>query len=80
VAEKKQAFEELLERLESIVRKMEDGGLSLEESLALYEEGMKKTEALNAMLLEARNRVQKLVVDENGDASLEDFKTEGESV
>lgn len=80
MAEKKQAFEELLERLESIVRKMEDGGLSLEESLALYEEGMKKTEALNAMLLEARNRVQKLVVDENGDASLEDFKTEGESV
>ncbi len=78
MADETQGFEKLLERLEEIVRKMEDGGLSLEESLALYEEGMKKTESLNEMLKEARERVQKLVIDSNGEARLELFETEGE--
>jgi exodeoxyribonuclease VII small subunit len=70
----KNNFESLLKRLEEIVEKMDSGGLSLEEYLALYEEGMKKADTLTAMLSEAREKVMKLVVDKNGKASLEPFE------
>ncbi|MDP2982825.1 MAG: exodeoxyribonuclease VII small subunit [Candidatus Latescibacter sp.] len=67
-------FEALLKRLEEIVEKMDSGGLSLEEYLNLYEEGMKKAETLTAMLAEAREKVMKLVVDKNGKPSIEPFE------
>ena len=38
-----ESFESLLDRLEEIVGKMENGGLSLDESMTLYEEGIKKS-------------------------------------
>ncbi|MCE5251406.1 exodeoxyribonuclease VII small subunit [bacterium] len=66
----------LLKRLEEIVNTMESGGLSLDESLKLYEEGVKKADKLTAMLAEARNRVMKLVGDKNGGAVLESFEEE----
>ena len=70
----KENFEAVLKRLEEIVGKMESGGLSLEESMELYEEGVKKSEKLNAMLSEARDRVMKLVTDKNGNPSLDLFE------
>jgi exodeoxyribonuclease VII small subunit len=70
----KNNFESLLKRLEEIVEKMDSGGLSLEEYLSLYEEGMKKAETLTSMLSEAREKVMKLVVDKNGKPSLEPFE------
>ena len=66
----KKSFEVVLSRLEEIVEKMESGGLSLEESMALYEEGIKKAETLNSMLSEARDKVMKLVADKDGASSL----------
>ena len=72
----KENFEALLKRLEEIVEKMDSGGLSLEESMALYEEGIKKADRLNTMLTEARDRVMKLVEDKNGNPSLEPFEGE----
>ena len=73
MADKKESFETVLKRLEEIVEKMESGGLSLEESMALYEEGIEKSEKLNAMLSEARDRVMKLVTGKNSTHSLELF-------
>jgi len=70
------SFEVLLERLEEIVDKMEGGGLSLDESMKLYEEGIKKAEKLTAMLSDARNRVMKLVGNKNGGMTLEAFDEE----
>ncbi len=70
----KENFEAVLKRLEEIVEKMDSGGLSLEESMELYEEGVKKSEKLNAMLSEARDRVMKLVTDKNGNPSLDLFE------
>ncbi|MFC1692453.1 exodeoxyribonuclease VII small subunit [Candidatus Latescibacterota bacterium] len=69
MAEKKERFEDILKRLEEIVERMESGGLGLEESMAFYEEGIKKAELLATMLNEARNKVMKLVSDENGNPS-----------
>jgi len=73
---KDQTFEELLKRLEDIVEKMEGGGLSLEESMKLYEEGMKKTELLGAKLAEVREKVMKLVTNSSGSVTLEPFDEE----
>jgi exodeoxyribonuclease VII small subunit len=75
VAEKTEDFETLLKRLEEIVGKMDGGGLSLEDSMKLYEEGVQNSDRLTAMLAESRNRVMKLVADRNGNDALEPFES-----
>lgn len=76
VTNKKDDFEALLRRLEEIVEKMDGGGLSLEESMKLYEEGIRNSDRLTAMLAEARDRVMKLVTDRNGKVTLDLFDQE----
>ena len=74
--EQNESFEEILENLEQIVEKIENGGLGLEESIRLYEEGMKKAEKLEIMLAETRERVLKLMDTSNAKPSLEPFEGE----
>ena len=50
-------FEAAIARLEVIVRTMEGDNLPLDESLALYEEGIALTRRLNRELTEAEQRV-----------------------
>ena len=50
-------FEAAIARLEVIVKAMEGDSLSLDESLALYEEGVALTRRLNRELTEAEQRV-----------------------
>jgi exodeoxyribonuclease VII small subunit len=57
------SFEDSLERLEAIVQKMESGDLKLEESIRLFEEGIKLTRACSQRLEEAEKRVQQLMKD-----------------
>jgi len=59
-------FETALKRLEDIVDKMEEGGLTLDESLKLFEEGVKLSRTLNKRLTEAEKKVEKLVRDAEG--------------
>ena len=66
-------FELVLKSLEEIVEKMERGGLGLEESMKLYEEGIKKIDILSSKLSDARDKVMKLVTDSEGVSSLEVF-------
>ena len=73
MSDKKEKFETILERLEDIVEKMENPGLDLEESMALYEEGIKKAEMLNEIISEAREKVMKLVTGKNGTPLLTQF-------
>ncbi len=69
------SFEKKLTRLEEIVKKMENGELSLDESLKLFEEGVKLSRDCNKELTEAEQKVKKLVgVDADGEPVLEDFK------
>ena len=74
MAKEKKDFETVLKRLEEIVGKLEGGGLSLEESLILYEEGIKKAESLETMLSEARGKVMKLVGGKDGAPGLDLFE------
>lgn len=54
-------FEESLTALESVVERLERGELSLEESVRLFEEGVKLSEACKKELEAAEGRVQLLV-------------------
>lgn len=67
---KKQAagfdFEHALEELEALVSSMEEGDLSLEESLQAFEKGIKLTRDCQSALKLAEQKVQVLIND-NGD-------------
>ncbi|MFI5371012.1 MAG: exodeoxyribonuclease VII small subunit [Candidatus Eisenbacteria bacterium] len=59
-------FEQALERLETIVDELEGGELTLEESLARYEEGMRLSRRLTQQLDEAERRIERLVDSDGG--------------
>jgi exodeoxyribonuclease VII small subunit len=52
------SFEEALSRLEVIVEKLEDESISLDESIALYEEGITLSKKCTETLEEAELRIQ----------------------
>ncbi|MEW6348229.1 MAG: exodeoxyribonuclease VII small subunit [Thermodesulfobacteriota bacterium] len=54
-------FEKHLEQLRSSVEKMEAGGLTLEESLRLFEEGTELAKRLFAILNRTEGRVEELL-------------------
>jgi exodeoxyribonuclease VII small subunit len=68
-------FEKKLGRLEEIVSKMESGDLSLEDSLKMFEEGVKLSRECNTQLQVAEQKVKVLLsVDAQGQANTEDFQ------
>lgn len=70
-------FENKLGRLEDIVKKMESGDLALEESLKLFEEGVKLSRECHTQLDQAEQKVKILMsVDAQGNPQLKDFKAE----
>ncbi|MBU2875997.1 exodeoxyribonuclease VII small subunit [Marinobacter salexigens] len=62
-------FEKSLDELETLVRNLEQGELSLEQSLTAFERGVKLTRTCQQALKNAEQRVEKLV--QNDDGSLE---------
>ncbi len=70
---KELAFEEALARLEEIVRALDGGAAPLDESLALFEEGVRLVKLCSAKLDGAEQRVKILVRGEDGTVSEEDL-------
>jgi len=66
-------FEKALAELESIVAKLEKGGISLNESLALFEKGVKMSRFLKGELDKAERKVEILLKDEKGNLRTEEF-------
>jgi exodeoxyribonuclease VII small subunit len=60
------SFEKAMKRLEEIVHKLEEGELSLEESLKIFEEGTNLSKFLTRKLSEAEAKVQKLIKTQEG--------------
>jgi exodeoxyribonuclease VII small subunit len=61
-------FEASLERLTSIVDRLENGDLGLEESLALFEEGIRLARHAQERLDAAEKRVEELIAaDQDGE-------------
>jgi exodeoxyribonuclease VII small subunit len=71
-------FEDSLKRLEEIVRELESGEMPLEESLRVFEEGMKLLSLCSKKLEEAEKKVTLLVEDEEGGLSEETFNMDNE--
>lgn len=64
--EQKMTFEESLKRLEEIVRQMEQGNVTLQESLNLFEEGSKLARQCGSLLDEAELKVVRLMKGPDG--------------
>lgn len=73
---KAESFEKNLERLDAIVRALEDTDLPLERALQLYEEGMKLSEICHKQLEEAEGRVEILMKKAGGKVAPEPFEPE----
>lgn len=72
-------FETSLEELERIVRELEQGELTLEKSLELFEQGVKLSRECQERLTQAERRIEILMRDNQGRASVRPFDPEGDS-
>ena len=63
---KKMAFERAIEELESIVKRLEEGKVPLEESVAIYERGETLKRRCEDLLRQAEARVEKITLDAAG--------------
>ncbi len=70
-------FEEAVARLEEIVRSMEDGKLSLDDSLKAFEEGIALVRLCNGKLDSAEQRVRILLAGEDGALREQPFNATG---
>jgi exodeoxyribonuclease VII small subunit len=69
-------FEAALERLEKIVEELESGRLTLDDSLARYEEGVKSLKQCYELLRDAEKRVEVLLKAEDGALKTVPFEPE----
>ena len=76
MAEKK--FEAALARLEEIVQDLEKGDLPLEQSLKLFEEGIKLSRICTKRLEDAERRVEILLKDKAGNILAQPFEEQEE--
>ncbi|KOA20937.1 exodeoxyribonuclease 7 small subunit [Clostridium homopropionicum DSM 5847] len=65
MAKKKESYEELMEKLDNIIKEMEKGEVSLEKSMKNYEEGIKISNKMNMILKEAEGKIK--ILTENGE-------------
>ncbi|OFV86779.1 MAG: exodeoxyribonuclease VII small subunit [Acidobacteria bacterium RBG_16_70_10] len=64
-------FEQALQQLEQIVQRLEKGELPLEESLKLYEEGIRLSRLCHGKLEEAEGKIEMLLKDTRGEPALD---------
>lgn len=75
-AKKKESFENDLEKLEGIVNALEEGGLSLDDALKQFEEGVKLSRKCEKALSEAEKKIEVLTRNAEGDLDTEPFDEE----
>ena len=64
---KKLSFEKAIDELESIVKRLEEGKVPLEESVAIYERGEALKRRCEELLKQAEARVEKITLDAAGE-------------
>ena len=70
--DKENSFEKNLQKLELIVEKLESGEIGLEESVQLYEEGMKIKKICDSKLKNIEMQIKKIMIEDNK-VTKEDF-------
>lgn len=69
-------FEASLKELEHIVKQLEDGDLELEESLKLFEDGVRLSRECRERLTNAERRIEVLMKEADGSLGLQEIDTE----
>ena len=69
-------FENSMLELEQIVKKLEKGDTTLDESLSLFEKGVKLSKECQNMLDKAEKKVSVLLKNENGEIEKQNFLTQ----
>lgn len=73
------AFEEILARLNTVVEKLETGDMTLEDSLALFEEGVRLSRLGSVRLDEAERRIERLLNEDGKTAMIASPEKESEA-
>lgn len=76
---KKEDFEGYLERAEKIISQLEEGDLGLEETLKLYEEGVKILKKCYEILDAMEKKVEILTKDNKGKLQTKQFKGQADA-
>lgn len=63
---KRPSFQEEVERLEAIVRQLEDEDVDLDRALVLFEDGVKRLKSARALLAEAEVTVKRVIAEADG--------------
>jgi len=71
--DKAPSFEAAMERLEEIVTELETGDLTLDDSLARYEEGLGAIRQCYTLLDTAEKRIEALIKGEDGELTIQPF-------
>lgn len=71
-------FEASLQQLEQLVQQMEQGKLSLEESMQAFEKGVALTRECQQALHKAEQKVQLLMQDANGELDAQPFASQAD--
>jgi exodeoxyribonuclease VII small subunit len=66
-----QSFEEMMKELEDIVQKLDNENVSLEESLNLYQRGMKLSATCDETLKDAEKKVNELISDDDAEKEVD---------
>jgi len=75
------SFEVAMAELQALVRRLEEGKLDLEAAIMAYERGVALRQRCDALLEDARLRIEKLVVDRDGQLHAQPFeKLTGEKI
>ncbi|MBA4395089.1 MAG: exodeoxyribonuclease VII small subunit [Desulfobacca sp.] len=74
----KERFEDTFKKLETIVTKLENGDLPLEESMKLFEEGTRLSKICSQRLTEVQKKVELLLKSEDGGFQAQPFLFEEE--
>lgn len=69
-------FEESMLELEKVVSKLESGDITLDESLKLFEKGIKLSKNCQKMLDEAEKKVKILTASDDGNMEEKDFEVQ----
>jgi exodeoxyribonuclease VII small subunit len=72
-------FEQAMARLEAIVSELEKGDLPLDESLKIFEEGIRLSKNCLKVLEDAERKVEVLVQDKNGKKRIHAFSPDDET-